>query len=119
MRRRKLVSIVLFVMLVQAIFAAYCQFASACPMCKDSIPNSENGEPSQNGSLPGGFNVSVYVLLLGLFFTIGCIAVGLVRGIRSADAMSSRRLTSGELTSGQSSRGFEVQPSDSSQGGTE
>jgi hypothetical protein len=88
-----------------------CAIVSACPMCKDSIPNGEPGGPAQAGTLPGGFNTSVYFLLLGLFFTIGLISIGLVRGIRSTNARI--------IPSGQNSRGFEVRPSDSSQGGTE
>ena len=85
-----------------------CSIASACPMCKDSIPNGESA--AQAGSLPGGFNTSVYFLLLGLFMTIGLISLGLVRGIRS---------TNTRVTSGQNSRGFEVRPSDSSPDETE
>ena len=95
---------------ILSIFA--CGIVSACPMCKDSIPNGETSSPAQGGFLPGGFNLSVYVLLGGLFCTIGFIAVGLVKGIRSTNARMN-------VTSGKSSRGFEVRPSDSSPGGTE
>src|SRR3954467_9933673 len=82
---------------------AACGLASACPMCKDSIPNGESA--AQAGSLPGGFNTSVYILLLGLFATIGLMTLGIVRGVRS---------TNMRITSSQSLRGFEVRPSDSS-----
>jgi hypothetical protein len=91
-----------------------CNFASACPMCKDSIPNGETNA-AQAGSLPGGFNTSIYILLSGLFATIGLMTVGLVKGIRSTNV----RVTGQNLTSPQSSRGFEVRPSDSSQDETE
>ena len=60
-----------------------CSVAAACPMCKDSIPNGETS--AQAGSLPGGFNNSVYLLLLGLFATMGFMAVGIIKGIRSSD----------------------------------
>src|SRR5882724_4017147 len=86
-----------------------CSIASACPMCKDSIPNGETNA-AQAGSLPGGFNTSVYILLVGLFVTIGLTTLGLVKGIRSTNV----RITSGGVKSGQNSRGFEVRPSDSS-----
>ena len=85
-----------------------CSIVSACPMCKDSIPNGETA--AQAGSLPGGFNTSVYILLVGLFATIGLMTLGLVRGIRS---------TNTRITGSQSSRGFEVRPSDSSPDETE
>ena len=90
-----------------------CSVASACPMCKDSIPHGETA--AQAGALPGGFNTSIYFLLLGLFATIGLMTLGIVRGVRSTNV----DITSGEITSGQSSRGFEVRPSDSSQDETE
>jgi hypothetical protein len=94
--------------LMAAVFA--CDFVSACPMCKDSIPNGEPGGPALAGTLPGGFNTSVYFLLIGLFFTIGCITVGLVKGIRSTNA---------RIIQPRSSRGFEVRSSDSSPDETE
>ena len=80
-----------------------CSIVSACPMCKDSIPNGESA--AQAGSLPGGFNTSVYILLLGLFATIGLMTLGIVRGVRSTNL---------RVTGLQNSRGFEVRPSDSS-----
>ena len=95
-----------------------CSIASACPMCKDSIPNGETA--AQAGSLPGGFNTSIYIMLIGLFATIGLMTIGLVKGIRSTNArIVSTSASSDGVTSGQSSRGFEVQPSDSSPGETE
>lgn len=87
--------------------------ASACPMCKDSIPNGETA--AQAGSLPGGFNTSVYILLLGLFATIGLMALGLVKGVRSTNV----RVTRTPITGSQNSRGFEVQSSGSSPDETE
>ena len=59
--------------------------ASACPMCKDSIPYTENAaNAGQNsGSLPGGFNYSVYYMLGGLFLTLGVASAAIYKGIRS------------------------------------
>ena len=62
--------------------------ALACPMCKDSIPNSD---AQQAGSLPGGFNFSVYYMLIGLFVTLG-ISVGVItKGILSTNARMKQR----------------------------
>jgi hypothetical protein len=57
--------------------------AVACPMCKESVPNSD--APQASG-LPGGFNFSVYYMLIGLFLTMGLIAGVVVKGIRSTNA---------------------------------
>ena len=61
----------------------------ACPMCKDSIPGAtgETGDPSQmsGGALPGGFNTSVYLMLVGFMGTLGMISFVVVKGIRGAD----------------------------------
>ena len=54
--------------------------AFACPMCKDSIPNSD---AAVTGSLPSGFNVSVYYMLIGLFVTIALVTGVIVKGVRS------------------------------------
>lgn len=66
--------------------------ASACPMCKDSVPNPES-EAATNGSmgaptsgLPGGFNTSVYMMLLSLFATLGFVSFMIVKNVRSTDA---------------------------------
>ncbi len=59
----------------------------ACPMCKDSIPGSVGGgDPSQmsGGGLPGGFNNSVYIMLLGFFGALGLVGWTLYKGIRSS-----------------------------------
>ena len=57
--------------------------AAACPMCKDSIPNSD---AQQAAGLPGGFNFSVYYMLVGLFVTIGISTTVIVKGVRSTNA---------------------------------
>jgi hypothetical protein len=44
----------------------------ACPMCKDSVPNSD---AQSAGGLPGGFNTSVY-LILGTFLGVLTLVLG-------------------------------------------
>ena len=77
--------------------------ASACPMCKDSVPNQEGASGPLHDSydaggqnISGGMNASVYLFLGALFGTIGLASTVMVRGVRSS-AMSQRR-------------GFPVQP---------
>jgi len=60
----------------------------ACPMCKDSIPNSD---AQQAGSLPGGFNFSVYYMLIGFLVTLG-ISVGVItKGVLNTNAKMKQR----------------------------
>ena len=92
-RRTKLLALAVGVIVLGA------QVASACPMCKDSIPGSD---AAQAGSVPGGFNQSVYLLLGGLFTCIGMMVTTIVRAIRSTDSFNAG------ATGSQSSRGFEV-----------
>ena len=57
--------------------------AVACPMCKDSVPNSTADAPT---GVPGGFNVSIYYMLAGLF-TVGGLVIGvIVKGVKSTNA---------------------------------
>ena len=67
-----------------------CGLASACPMCKDSIPNGEASTEQQAGSLPSGFNYSVYYMLSGLFVTMGLIGTTIYRGLRGTNVAQSR-----------------------------
>jgi hypothetical protein len=60
--------------------------ALACPMCKDSIPNSD---ASQASSLPGGFNASVYYMLTGFFVTLGLCAGVITKGVYNTNARMS------------------------------
>ncbi len=48
--------------------------AHACPMCKDSIPNSDVTNPVTVG---GGFNASVY-LMLGTFLAMLALISGVI-----------------------------------------
>ena len=56
----------------------------ACPMCKDSIPNSENSDAALAGTVPSGFNYSVYYMLGGLFLCLGLTMTAIVKGVRDA-----------------------------------
>ena len=60
--------------------------AVACPMCKDSIPNSD---AERAASLPGGFNFSIYYMLAGLFAVMGLMGFVIVKGVRSTNARMS------------------------------
>ena len=84
--------------------------ALACPMCKDSIGSSENGAPGHASGLPAGFNNSIYLMLAGFLVTIGFVATGLIRTIRSTDA---------QITHSQNSPESQDQSSGSSPDGTE
>lgn len=54
--------------------------ASACPMCKDSLSARANN--TGGGSFGGGFNASIYCMLLGFFGAVGVVGFNLFRGIR-------------------------------------
>jgi hypothetical protein len=67
---------------------ALCGIAAACPLCKDAVPSSD---AQAAGALPGGFNVSIYVMLMGLFAVIGGFGFFIVKTIRQTDATHTRR----------------------------
>ena len=62
--------------------------ASACPTCKESIPNSD---AQQAGSLPGGFNASIYYMLGGVGLVGGLVLRMLVREARATDLAAASR----------------------------
>jgi hypothetical protein len=62
--------------------------ASACPMCKDSIPNSD---AASAGGLPSGFNNSVYLMLVTFLGTLGLISGVLWKGVRSTNVTPKAR----------------------------
>ena len=65
--------------------------ASACPGCKDSIGGDNgatNGTEGASASLPGGFNTSVYLMLGGLFGTMGLVGWVVVKGVRTPSSRS-------------------------------
>jgi len=64
----KRISIILSIVLILCLNAA----VIACPMCKDSVPNSD---AQSAGGLPGGFNTSVY-LILGTFLSVLTLVLG-------------------------------------------
>ena len=74
MRRRTLAATVLTLALLPA------GWASACPNCRDSIPNSD--APQATG-LPGGFNHSIYFMLGALGVVGGLVIRMIVKETRS------------------------------------
>jgi hypothetical protein len=64
----KRLGIILSIALILCLNAA----VMACPMCKDSVPNSD---AQSAGGLPGGFNTSVY-LILGTFLGVLTLVLG-------------------------------------------
>ncbi len=85
-----------FLLLAAFAAQALAGVASACPMCKDSISSAAGpggdfgggGGPGamSGGGLPGGFNSSVYIMLLGLFGTLGMVGYQVVKGARATNA---------------------------------
>ena len=72
--------------------------ASACPGCKDSIGNDNaptGGTDGAASALPGGFNTSVYLMLGGVFGTMGLVGWVVVKGVRTPSSRS---------------RGFPIEP---------
>ena len=55
----------------------------ACPMCKDSIPNSDSSQPV---AVPSGFNRSVYTMLVGFLVVLGGVSTMIVKVIREPNA---------------------------------
>ncbi|MDB5173718.1 MAG: hypothetical protein JWO87_2900 [Phycisphaerales bacterium] len=53
--------------------------AIACPMCKDSIANTD---AASAGSLPGGFNTSIFIMLGAFLGVLGMVAGVIVKGVR-------------------------------------
>jgi hypothetical protein len=62
--------------------------ALACPMCKDSVPNSD-AEKAE--SLPAGFNNGVYFTLGGFLTMVGFVSYVIVKGVRSSNAATVSR----------------------------
>jgi hypothetical protein len=53
--------------------------AIACPMCKDSIAETE---AQAGSSLPGGFNASIYLMLGSFIGALGICGGAIVKGIK-------------------------------------
>jgi hypothetical protein len=100
---RKTLFVTLSLLLAVAVLAGD---TSACPNCKGTVESSAadgaNGGPGASPSLPGGFNVSIYLMLAGLFGVMGMVAGVIVRGVRATNA----GMTQGANTR----RGFPVKP---------
>jgi hypothetical protein len=73
MRRRLLATVIALALLPAAA-------VSACPNCKDSIPNSD---AQQASTLPAGFNRSIFFMLGGLFAVGGLVIRMIVKETRS------------------------------------
>ena len=74
---------VLTVLVVLAVVFVVAGAAMACPMCKDSLATAKNDMQSTGGaSVGGGFNKSIYTMLLGFFGAVGVVTVNLVRAIK-------------------------------------
>jgi hypothetical protein len=57
----------------------------ACPLCKDSVPDSDS---QSAGGLPGGFNNSVYLMLGSFFCVLGFLTFNIVRTVRTPNISS-------------------------------
>lgn len=87
MRRMKRLNVIV----VPFVLLSMTAFASACPMCKDSIPGAsgpggDSMSGSTGGSLPGGFNTSVYMMLIGFLGCLGLVTKTIVQAVRTTDA---------------------------------
>jgi hypothetical protein len=69
--------------LVTVITLATTAIASACPLCKDSIPSSDAQAP---GGIPAGFNHTIYLMLGGLVCVLGMVTFTLVKGARGTSS---------------------------------
>jgi hypothetical protein len=67
-----------------AVTQGFAAVASACPMCKDSITDTGKAGAASAG-LPSGFNVSVYLMLVGLFCVMGLVGGIIVKGVRGTN----------------------------------
>jgi hypothetical protein len=68
-----------------------CNVGRACPLCKDSASNSEDGtsglhdaHTSNGENISGGLNTSIYVMLGSLVGVMGLVSTVIVKGIRSS-----------------------------------
>ena len=73
---KRWISLIVIVLVITAFLGLA---AHACPMCKDSISDSD---AERAMALPSGFNYSVYYMLGGLFFAIGMVSTTIVRAVR-------------------------------------
>lgn len=72
-------TVMLSVIVVLAISCA----SYACPMCKDSIPDSD---ASAAVALPTGFNYSVYTLLAGFLAVLATVSGMIFKVVRETSA---------------------------------
>ncbi|MBC8107606.1 MAG: hypothetical protein H7Z14_13530 [Anaerolineae bacterium] len=67
----------------------------ACPMCKDSIPNSD---ASDAVALPTGFNYSVYTMLVGFMAVLAVVSGMIFRAVRETSARPGFRIEAKDPT---------------------
>lgn len=60
---------------------AFTAAANACPMCKDSVPNSDVAQAS---SVPAALNNSVYFILISFLTVLTGMVTFIVRTIRQS-----------------------------------
>lgn len=61
----------------------------ACPMCKDSIPDSD---ASAAVALPTGFNYSVYTLLVGFLVVLAAVSGMIFKVVRETSTRPGFRI---------------------------
>ena len=65
-----------------------CNAALACPMCKDSLTTTKADSASASlfagggAGIAGGFNYSIYCMILGFFLALAVVVINLARGLR-------------------------------------
>jgi hypothetical protein len=67
--------------------------AHACPFCKDSAPDTTAGASHQPVTAGSPYNLSIFVMLGGLFAVMGFVGRNVVRAIKSVDAMNAAVIT--------------------------
>jgi len=67
-------------LLIAAVNLVMTTAAWACPLCKDSVPNSD---AEAAGNVPGGFNNSVYFMLTSFCLVLGMVTFNLVKAAKS------------------------------------
>ena len=69
-------------LLTIVLIAVFNALAIACPLCKDSVPNSD---AQSAGNVANGMNNSVYFMLVGFFVVLGLITGIVVKGVRDTN----------------------------------
>jgi hypothetical protein len=56
-------------------------FASACPLCKDTIAQTSADTSPFGGGISGGFNHSIYFMFVGFFACLGLAGGVITKGV--------------------------------------